>query len=431
MKQTPRSHIRRLALGRFISVTGSGMAYTALGYAVWERTNDFWLQALALLLTFGVTGLVGPLAGALGDRFDRRKVMAWSEGSAAIAFFAMAAADTPGWLIGFAFVSALAESPFWSASRAAIPNLAESEDQISWANSLFGMGWSSGIALGPVIAGILLALTQPDDASLPADPSLVFFLNGISFLVSLWLTLSVRGRFSDASRGATEGEEHRGLLAGVRYLAREPVLARMMIAFVVFVLGLGMGMVADAALAESFQVRGQIPFLWFTVDGSLGFGLLIACWGTGAFLGNWAGRWLNERREVMWLVFGSAGIAVAAVGVGTAPIFPLVLGSLLVFGIFDGLSIVAENGLMQRRTPDAVRSRAFAAFEALLSVGLAAAYGLAPLVLEAVGPRVTYRIAGAGALFAFVILLPLLRLLRPRADEPPEMPVERADVVGA
>jgi len=35
-----------------------------------------------------------------------------------------------------------------------------------------------------------------------------------------------------------------------------------------------------------------------------------------------------------------------------------------------------------------------------------------------------------GALFAFVILLPLLRLLRPSADEPPEMVVERADVVG-
>jgi MFS family permease len=429
MKQSPRSHIRRLALGRFISVTGGGMAYTALGYAVWERTNDFWLQALALLLTFGVTGLAGPLAGALGDRYDRRKVMAWSEGLAALAFFAMATTDQPRWLIGFAFASALLESPFWSASRASIPSLAESQDQISWANSLFGMGWSSGIALGPVIAGILLALTQPEDASLPADPSLIFALNGVSFLVSLGLTLSVRGRFSD-EREPDETQEHKGLLAGVRYLAKEPVLARMMIAFVVFVLGLGMGMVADAALAESFQVRGQIPFLWFTIDGSLGFGLLIACWGTGAFAGNWAGRWLNERREVVWLVFGSAGIAVASFGVGTAPIFPLVLGSLLVFGVFDGLSIVAENGLMQRRTPDVVRSRVFAAFEALLSLGLAAAYGIAPLVLEAVGPRVTYRIAGVGALLAFVLLLPLLRLLRASVDEGERLGAGQPDPVG-
>lgn len=425
MKQSPRSHIRRLALGRFISITGGGMAYTALGYVVWERTNDFWLQSLSLLLTFGITGLVGPFAGALGDRFDRRSVMALSEGLAALAFFAMATTDRPTWLIAFAFASALFESPFWSSSRAAIPNLAEDEDQISWANSLFGMGWSAGIALGPVVAGVLLALTQPADASAPADPSLIFLLNGVSFLVSLGLTLSVRGRFSDV-REAEDADEHRGLLAGARYLMREPVLARMIVAFVVFVLGLGMGMVADAALAQSFTVRGQIPFLWFSIDGSVGFGLLIACWGTGAFVGNWGGRWLNARREVSWLVFGSAGIAIGAFGVGFAPIFPLVLVSLLVFGIFDGLSIVAEkNGLMQRRTPDAVRARAFAAFEAVLSLGLAAAYLLAPVVLEAVGPRVTYRIGGAGALFAFVILLPLLRLLR-TVDGRPELPVRSA-----
>lgn len=426
MKQTPRSHIRRLALGRFISVTGSGMAYTALGYAVWERTNDFGLQALSLLLTFGVSGLVGPFAGALGDRYDRRAVMAWSEGLAAAAFLAMALSDRPSWLIVVAFASALFESPFWSASRAAIPNLAADEDQISWANSLFGMGWASGIALGPAIAGILLAITQPDDASRFADPSLVFFLNGVSFLVSLGLTLSVRGRFSDV-RTDVDVEEHRGLLAGARYLLREPVLARMSIAFIVFVLGLGMGMVADAALAQSFQVRGQIPFLWFTIDGSVGFGLLITCWGAGAFLGNWGGRWLNRRREVWWLVFGSAGISIAAFGVGFAPVFPLVLVSLLVFGTFDGLSIVAENGLMQRRTPDVVRSRVFAAFEALLSLGLAGAYALAPVVLGAVGPRVTYRIGGAGAAAAFLILLPLLRLLGDRDGSPGAAPPVRVE----
>jgi MFS family permease len=121
---------------------------------------------------------------------------------------------------------------------------------------------------------------------------------------------------------------------------------------------------------------------------------------------------------------------VASFGVGTAPIFPLVLGSLLVFGVFDGLSIVAENGLMQRRTPDVVRSRVFAAFEALLSLGLAAAYGIAPLVLEAVGPRVTYRIAGVGALLAFVLLLPLLRLLRASVDEGERLGAGQPDPVG-
>jgi len=65
---------------------------------------------------------------------------------------------------------------------------------------------------------------------------------------------------------------------------------------------------------------------------------------------------------------------------------------------------------MQRRTPDAVRSRAMAGFEAALSLGLAVAYLLAGPVLKHVGPQATYRIGGVSALAAAILLLPLLRL---------------------
>ena len=72
MKSLARSRIRRLALGRFISVTGGAAAFTALNFTVWNRTHSPAMQALSLLLTFGVAGIFGPFAGALGDRYDRR-----------------------------------------------------------------------------------------------------------------------------------------------------------------------------------------------------------------------------------------------------------------------------------------------------------------------------------------------------------------------
>jgi MFS family permease len=181
-------------------------------------------------------------------------------------------------------------------------------------------------------------------------------------------------------------------------------------AWFVFVLGLGMGMVADAALAESFGV------------GAVGFGAIVTCWGVGAVMGNAAGRWLNPRRELLWIVWGSGGIGAAALGVGFSPVFVLVLLSLIVFGTCDGLSIVAENGVIQRRTPDAVRSRAIAAFEALLSIGLALAYIAAGPMLKAFGPRVLYRITGIAATGAFILLFPLLRVARglPASDDAAE-----------
>ena len=339
MNRSPKSNVRRLAIGRMISVTGGAAAYTALNYTVWERTHSPFMQALSLLLTFGVAGLVGPLTGALGDRFNRRTVMIWSEAISAAFFAAMVFAKDPGLLIALAFGSAIAELPFFSASRAAIPNLVGSEDDLSWANSLVTMGVHAGIAVGPVIGGGLVALLAPGETP-PADRlylagAVVFGLNAISFLVSLAITLTVRGRFEE-ERATEPRPEHEGLLAGVAYLFRERVLRRMATAWLVFVLGMGMGMVADAPLAESFGTGG-----W-------GFGLLIACWGTGSVLGTVFGRWMNARTEPLWMVFGAAGVAVSAFGVGLFGLFPLVLLSLLVMGTSDGVSIVAENGIIQR-----------------------------------------------------------------------------------
>jgi MFS family permease len=73
---------------------------------------------------------------------------------------------------------------------------------------------------------------------------------------------------------------------------------------------------------------------------------------------------------------------------------------------------------MQRRTPDAVRSRVMAAFEATLSFGLVIAYVLAAPILNALGPQATYVVGGVSALAAAFVLVPLLRLRRePEPDD--------------
>ena len=53
-----------------------------------------------------------------------------------------------------------------------------------------------------------------------------------------------------------------------------------------------------------------------------------------------------------------------------------------------------------------------AAFEAVVSLGLAVAYLLAGLVLKALGPQATYRLGGLSALAAALVLLPMLALRR-------------------
>jgi MFS family permease len=263
------------------------------------------------------------------------------------------------------------------------------------------MGVHAGIAVGPVIGGLLVAWlapgSNPTDAQLHVAGAAVFGLNALAFLISLLITLTITGRFQE-ERTERDRAEHGGLLAGVTFLVRDRVLLRMAFAWLVFVLGMGIGMVADAPIADSFGAGG------------LGYGLLIACWGTGSVLGTAAGRWMTARTEPRFMVIGAAGTALAAFGVGLSGIFGLVLVSLLVMGICDGLTIVAENGVMQRRTPDAVRSRTMAALEAVLSIGLAVSYLAAGPILQVVAPQMAYVIAGVFAAGATVVLLPLVRL---------------------
>src|SRR4029450_1110154 len=121
-RTSPRSAVRRLAAARLISITGGAAAYTALMFTVYERTRSpAWLSA-TLVLTFGVSGFLAPIAGAIGDRFDRRRVMIVSDVAGVAAFAAMAFAADPGWLLAFAFVSAVVETPFWMGAARALPD---------------------------------------------------------------------------------------------------------------------------------------------------------------------------------------------------------------------------------------------------------------------------------------------------------------------
>jgi MFS family permease len=394
--RTPRSAVRRLALARLISVTGGAAAFAALNFTIYERTGSTaWLSA-SLLLTFGVAGLFSPIGGAIGDRFDRRQVMIASDLGGAACFAAMALVRDPGWLLAVAFVAAVVETPFWSASAAAVPNMVSSED-LSWANGLLQLGGNAGIMLGPALGGALLAV-------LGAGP--VFGANAVSFVVSAALVATVHGRFA-GDRG--DEEEHRGLAAGVTFIARDRVLRTMVLAWVVFVLGIGVAMVADVPLAEAFGT------------GSTGYGLMIAAWGAGSVLGSLSGRWMTEATEPRALVLGTAVIGVTTAGIALSPWFPPVLVLLFAAGLGDAVTMVAEKGIQQRRTPDAVRSRVVAASEAAISLAIAVGFALGGPVVDLIGPRGAYAIGGASALLAAAVLLPVLR-----SEGAVEVPAEAA-----
>ena len=388
MVTSSHSAVRRLSLARLISLTGGAAAYLALNFFIYERTGSATWVAATLFLTFGTVGFVSPFAGALGDRFDRRRVMIVSDLAAAVCFFGMALVRDPGLLLVFAFLSAIAEAPFLSASSAAIPNLIQDEDQLGWANGMVSLGRNAGILLGPLLGGLLVA---------SIGSGAVFAVNAATFLASAALVATVRGRFRGESASA---DEHRGLRAGFRFLFGDRVLRAISLSWLMLVFGLGMTMVADIPLVDLFDA------------GSFGYGLLIACWGGGSIIGSLLGRRLKATNEAKWLLVSIGVISTTSIVTGLSPWFTLVLGAILAMGIGDGVSLVAEQGIMQRRTPDPVRARVSGAFDAVVHIGMAISYVIAGPAVSWLGARGVYIVGGAAAFLGVFIAYPILRATR-------------------
>jgi MFS family permease len=380
MRTSPDVAIFRLAVARLISVGGSMAAYTALIDLVFRRTHGSTVVlSLTVLLTLGAVGVFGPIGGVVADRWDRKRAMIASDLLGG-AFFLILAFVGPVWLIlTVALLTAAAAAPFGAGSTAAIPSLVQDDTLIARANARLGIGTTLGITLGPAVGGLLVAW-------IGAGP--VFVLNAVSFAVSAALVWSIRAPFQGVAGDESEHGGARSVLAGFRFLRRDRVQLVLTIAWMVLLLGIGMAIVADRPLAADFSV------------GSIGFGVMLGVYGVGAVVGSWLASRLTAATEATGLVTGFAVAGVAGIGIWLAPLFGIVLVCNLVWGVGDGVTRVAKAGILQRRTPDAVRGRVYAASESGLTFAYMTGFLLAGPTIAAFGAQATYAAGGVAALGA-------------------------------
>jgi MFS family permease len=385
--------IHRLAAARLISVTGGDAAYIALVALVYDRTgSSLWVSA-ALLAMIGIGGACAPFAGALGDRFDRRRVLIGSDLAAAACFGAIALVDEPWQLVVLAGLGAAAESPFIPTSAASVPNLVANDEELPRANAIVATGKNTGMLCGPLLGGLLVATLGPAAA---------FIGNAITFLASAALVATIRVPMQGKR---TAEEAHGGILAGFRFLAGDRVLRTIAIAWSIVLLGIGGVLVAEYPLAKEFDA------------GAVGYGFLVAAWGGGSLLGvTLAPRAMRRHAELACITVGAFVMAIAIGAVAVAPVLVVAVAMMAAGGIADGIAAVAEETLVQRRVPDAVRSRVLAAMEAAVLIALALSFGFAGFLLDAVGPRMTYLIAGVVFAIGALVIATVLR--HERRDAP-------------
>ena len=144
--------------------------------------------------------------------------------------------------------------------------------------------------------------------------------------------------------------------------------------------------------------------------GDAGYGLLVSLWGGGMVLGSAMMAVLGDRINLVLLYFLSIFVgACALVGTGLAPAFVFALSDLTVEGVATGIDNVATDTILQKRVPAAFLGRVFSIRFLGYTAGEALAYPAGGLLIDAVGPRSTYLLAGiATATAGLLVLLALV-----------------------
>jgi MFS family permease len=387
--QRGRAAVRRLALARFLSSTGSQIAGIALSAEIYRQTGSaVWLSA-AFFFTFGVTGFLTPVAGAIADRFDRRATMVISDVAGAIVWTILLVGDGPVWLISVGFVASVVSTPFYLAADAAMPNIVDA-DHLAWANGLVAVGRNTARVAGPALGGAIAGAFGSRTA---------FVVNALSFLISATLVATVRARFhAEATEEAPPPDP--GIWGGFRIVWRDPGLRSLAIVWTTLWLTIDFAVVADLPLSVAFG--------W----GDRGYGLMNAAFGAGALIGALMARRLPRRWEGPAVVAECLGVAVGYVLTGLAPFFVFVLlGQAIAAGI-DTIGEVGGTSIVQRSAPDHVRGRVLGALVTAGLIANALGFSVAGFAVEAAGPRAVYVACGVLSALVIPLLRPFLRQAR-------------------
>ena len=153
-----------LWVGELVSSIGSGLTAFGLGVYIFNKTGSAASMALITLLGFLPSLVLSVPAGVLADRYDRRLLMMIGDGFSAMGVFfiliCMLRGEATLWQICVGvFISAVSSALLEPSFRATITDLL-TEEEFSRASGLVSLAGSARYLFSPVIAGLLLSVSD-------------------------------------------------------------------------------------------------------------------------------------------------------------------------------------------------------------------------------------------------------------------------------
>lgn len=341
----------RLWLAQVVSLLGDWFNTIVLAVLVERYSGGSGLAvSLFLLARFIPPMLVGPWAGVLVDRLDRKRLLILSDVLRALVVLLLLLADRPQllWLVYVLTALQFTLSAVFEPGRNAIlPSLLPREGLVL-ANTLGSVTWSAMLAAGAIAGGIVAA-------QLGTQAALV--IDSLTFLVSALLIMSIRtdtraGISREQSAAGEETARKRGLREGLRYLRRSPAT----LAVLLVKSGISLGSIDAIMIVYASQLFSMGE------DSSTPLSIMYAAFGTGAIAGPLLLNRFNDGRvEVMrrliryGFLFMSLGWLLLS-GAGTLPLVALAL-TLRAMG--TSVCWTYSSVIIQKSVPDDFLGRMF------------------------------------------------------------------------
>jgi MFS family permease len=373
--------------GQLISLFGDRLHQLALVALVGEATQNGAFAVAMVFVAATVPNLVfGPLAGALVDRWDQKRVMVASDLLRAAIVLVIPVAGAVDILLVYPLVFVLTTvSIFFRPARTAVIPRIVKEDELVAANSAVWLSDSLADVLGYPLAALFVAF-------LGTSLAVAFWVDAVTYLASAALILTMvipavvrtaaaavpglRGLFDD-------------LVAGWRFLRGEPVLLANTLQAVVaqFSIGVTIGIMAiyaaEAISSDVIDARARYGF----IEMAIGIGNLV-----GGFAVGLLGSRLAKGRLVIvgYVAFGACVAALALTGN-----FEVALGLTLGMGVANMVFVIPTQALFMERTPNDMIGRVISFRFSAVFGSMTIAMAVGGLMSEVLGPATVFGIFGS------------------------------------
>src|SRR5512136_2990779 len=332
-------------LGQIISFIGSGLTSFALGVWVLQKTGEITQYALISMFFMLPGVLLGPLAGTLVDRWDRRKAMFISDLGAGISTLSIAIVYLLGglqvWHIYVAvFISGAFGSLRMPSMQAAMTQMIPRKN-LGRASGMMEIVQIGEFLIAPAVAGGLMG-------KIGLAGVIMIDFTSFLFAISILLFVRIPRAESTADGRAGSGSMLQETAYGWKYIMARPGLAALMLLFALSSFTTEMTVVLFTPLILSFTSTAQLGMaMSLCSSGFLVGGLIMSIWGGP-----------KRRLRVVIIFMILLGLFSALIGLHTS------LGLIIVGGFLATLCVPilssSNQVIWQKKVAPDVQGRVFA-----------------------------------------------------------------------